>query len=84
MTTSTSGCNDLGVPACWTWIPLQKRETILMIHKITVCAVEVAMPSRFGQSESYHGQYDRPRIREWTTTSSVDLHQWQSGFPQGR
>ena len=43
---------------------------MLMTHKITGCVVEVAVPSRFGQSEAYHGQYNRPGHRERTTTST--------------
>ena len=43
---------------------------MLMMHEITVCAVEVAMPSRFGQSESYCGQDNRSGLREWTMTSA--------------
>ena len=45
-------------------------ETNLVMHEIAVCIVNVTESSRFGQSESYHGQDNRTRLREWTTTSA--------------
>ena len=74
--TSTSRCNDLGgVPACWTWIP----QTILMMHEITVCVVKVAVPAGLGSPYRTMG-----RTTSKYHDQRVDLHQWQSGFPQGR
>ena len=39
-----------------------------MMLEIAVCIVKVAESSRFGLAGSYHGQDNRPRLREWTTT----------------
>ena len=52
------------VPARWSWIPLQNTESKLVMHEIAVGIVKVAESSRFGQSESYHGQDNRTRLRE--------------------
>ena len=50
MKPTASRRNNLGgVPACWAWVPLKHRETVLMMHEVTVCIVEVAMPRWFGK-----------------------------------
>ena len=66
---SASGGNDLyGIPARWSWIPLQNGETKLMMHMVTIRIVNVAKSSRFRQSETDHGQDYRPRLRERATS----------------
>ena len=75
---SASGGNDLGgIPARWSWIPLQNGEATLMMHEVTVRVVKVAESSRFGQSESYHGQ------DEWSTTSAWICTGGRVGSRQG-
>ena len=54
-----------------------------MMHKITVSVVEAAVPSRFGQSEAYHGQNNRRRLREWTTTSTWICTNGRVGIRKG-
>ena len=79
---STSRCYNLGgVPT--SWIPLQNRETILMMHEIAVCVVKVAEPNRFGQSVSYHRQDHRPGLGVWTTTSAWICTNGRVGSRQG-
>ena len=52
MKPTASRRNNLGgVPACWAWVPLKHRETVSMMHEVTVCIVEVAMPRWFGKPE---------------------------------
>ena len=84
MKTSASGSYDLsGIPARWAWIPLQNRETKLMVHKVTVRIVNVAESSRFVLSETDLGQDYRPRLRERTTSSTWVCTNSRVGFRQG-
>ena len=50
-----------------TRVPLKHREKILMMHEITVCIVEVAMPRWFGVAQNVPW-YDG--LREWSSTST--------------
>ena len=48
MKLSASRCDDIGgVPARWAWVPLKNRETVLMMHEVTVRSISVSEPVRF-------------------------------------
>ena len=71
MKPSTSRCNNLGgVLVCGAWVPLKHRQTILTMHEITVCIVEVAMSRWFREPKTYHEYDGRHGLREWSTTST--------------
>ena len=41
MKPSASRCDDIGgVPARWAWVPLKNRETILVMHEVTVRSIK--------------------------------------------
>ena len=48
MEPSTGRHNIGGVPARRSWIPLKDRETVLMMHEITVSCINATNPVRFG------------------------------------
>ena len=49
MELSTGRRNDIGgVPSGRSWIPLKDRETVLMMHEITLSRINVTMPFRSG------------------------------------
>ena len=58
MKPSTGRCDNLGgVPACWVWVPLKHRETVLMMYEITVCVEKRAVPAGFGLRNTRHRKY---------------------------
>ena len=57
MKPSTGRCNDIGgVPARRAWIPLKNRETVLMMHEITVSGADATKPVMFGLAKLDHGK----------------------------
>ena len=71
MKPSAIGGNDLGgIPARWSWIPLQNGEAILTMYEVTARIVNVAKSSRFGLSKTDHRQDYRPWLRERATSST--------------
>ena len=65
MKPSAGRCNDVGgVPAHRAWVPLKNRETVLMMHEITISCINVTKPVRFGMAKSDHGEYQGPGLWE--------------------
>ena len=56
-----------GVLAGRSWIPLKNRETVLMMHEITVNCVNVSEPVRFGLSKFDHSKNKGSRFRKRST-----------------
>ena len=55
MEPSTGRRNDIGgVPTGRAWIPLEDRETVSMMHEITVSCINVTNPVRFGLPKCDH------------------------------
>ena len=69
MKPSASRCNDIGgVPARWAWVPLKNRETLLMMHEVTVRSINVSEPVRFDLAKFDRGENQGPRL--WKKSTS--------------
>ena len=65
----TGSRNNIGgVPAGRSWIPLKNRETVLMMHEITVSSINVAMPIGFGLTKLDHRENKGSWFRERTSS----------------
>ena len=67
MKPSASRCDDVGgVLARWAWVPLKNKETVLMMHEVTVRSINVSV--RFDLAKFDHGENKGPRL--WIRSTS--------------
>ena len=85
MEPSTGRRNDIGgVSVRWAWVPRKNRETVLMMHEVTVRSLNVTEPVGFGLVKFDHGENQDPRFWKRSTSRPHEgLHRWHGGFPPG-
>ena len=72
MNPATCRRSDLrGGPARWAYVPLEHRETALVVHEVTDRVVEGAMSRWFGLPKTYHGNNSRRGHWDWSTTCTA-------------